>query len=504
MNDTWRFARSPTRSVRAEAFDGLRGKGARSMKHAVLGLTLLAASIMLADRGMAADPSAADLALGTIERRATEAAIWGMPAVNYDLMLQEMLTKTAGKVNQVIYWGRPLDWRNQTLTPNPDTLYFMAFLNTKDVGPIVIDVPPAGAAGSMNANIVNVWQEPLEDAGLLGVDKGKGIKLLMLPPGYPGPIPGGHTALRPGTFGSYALIRSNLPSHGDADVAKSLAYGKRVKIYPLSQASKPPPTVFTDVKDVVFDSTIRYDESFFEGLNRIVQSEPWLDRDRVMIDQLRTLGIEKGKPFAPTAETKQALAAGIREAHLVLAARYDAGLPPFFDGTHWTFPAPPELVQAAAARFAEPNSYPVDARGLAYHYAFIGIKRLGAGQFYLISIKDKDGQGYDGARAYRLTVPPNAPVEQYWSVTAYDRQTHALIKNADRASRASNAAEVKKNPDGSVDIFFGPKAPAGKESNWVPTDPARKFELMFRLYAPTKALFDKAWKLPDVEKIAVQ
>jgi hypothetical protein len=138
------------------------------MRHAVLGLTLLAASIMLADRGMAADPSAADLAQGTIERRATEAAIWGMPAVNYDLMLQEMLTKTAGKVNQVIYWGRPLDWRNQTLTPNPDTLYFMAFLNTKDVGPIVIDVPAAGAAGSMNANIVNVWQEPLEDAGLLG------------------------------------------------------------------------------------------------------------------------------------------------------------------------------------------------------------------------------------------------------------------------------------------------------------------------------------------------
>src|SRR4029450_12554613 len=124
--------------------------------------------------------SAGDLSRRAIERRAVEAAIWGMPAVNYDLMLQEMLTKTQGKVNQVIYWGRPLDWRNQTLTPNPDTLYFMAFLNTKDVGPIVIDVPAAGAAGSMNANIVNVWQEPLEDAGLLGVDKGKGIKFLML------------------------------------------------------------------------------------------------------------------------------------------------------------------------------------------------------------------------------------------------------------------------------------------------------------------------------------
>src|ERR1700709_1891965 len=131
--------------------------------------------------------------------RAVEAAIWGMPVVNYDLMLQEMLSKTPGKINQMIYWGKPLDWKNQTLTPNPDTLYFMSFLNTKDVGPIVIEVPPATADGSLNANFVNIWQAPLEDAGLLGVDKGKGLKLLMLPPGYMEKTPDGYTALQPDT-----------------------------------------------------------------------------------------------------------------------------------------------------------------------------------------------------------------------------------------------------------------------------------------------------------------
>jgi hypothetical protein len=470
------------------------------MKKLLISAIALVATISQAS--FAQMPTPEQLAQRSIERRAVEAAIWGMPVVNYDLMLQEMLTKTAGKVNQMIYWGRPLDWRNQTLTPNPDTLYFMAFFNTGDVGPIVIEIPPAGADGALNANIVNIWQQPLEDAGLLGVDKGAGIKLLMLPPGYSDKIPDGYAALRPGTFGSYGLFRSNLKSHGEADVAKSVAYGKRIKFYPLSQASAPPAVVFTDVKDVLFDSTIRYDESFFEGLNRIVQSEPWLDRDRVMIDQLKSLGIEKGKPFAPSAATKQALANGIREAQMSLAARYDAGLPTFFEGTHWTYPAPPELVQAAAVDFAEPSAYPVDARGLAYSYAYIGIKRLGAGQFYLITIKDKDGESYDGGKTYRLTVPADAPVQQYWSVTAYDRQTHALIKNVNRASRASNSAEVQKNANGSVDLYFGPKAPAGKESNWVPTDPGRKFELMFRLYAPTKALFEKAWKLPDVEQVS--
>ena len=75
-------------------------------------------------------------------------------------------------------------------------------------------------------------------------------------------------------------------------------------------------------------------------------------------------------------------------------------------------------------------------RGLTYTYAYIGIKRLGAGQFYLISIRDKDGDSFDGSKTYRLTVPPNVPVEQYWSVTAYDRETHALIRDMPRASRS--------------------------------------------------------------------
>ena len=438
-----------------------------------------------------------------VRSRAIEAVIWGMPAVNYDLMLQEMLTKTPGKVNQVIYWGKPLDWKNQTLTPNPDTLYFMTFLDTKDVGPVVIEIPPADANGSLNTNIVNVWQVPLEDAGLLGVDKGAGVKLLMLPPGYKEQVPAGYEALQPGTFGSYALIRSNLKSHADADVAKSIAYAKQLKVYPLSQASNPTATVFTDVNDILFDSTIRYDDSFFTHLDRIVQSEPWLGRDRAMIDQLRSIGIEKGKPFAPDTATKQALADGVADAHAWMAAKYDAGLPPFFEGTHWTYPAHPELLKGASESFEGANDYPVDWRGITYTYAYIGIKRLGAGQFYLINIKDRAGESYDGSKTYRQHVPPNVPIEQYWSLTVYDRDTHALVKNVDRASRASNNADVKKNVDGSVDLYVGAKAPAGQEANWIPTDPARQFELMFRLYGPKKELFDKVWALPDVENISV-
>lgn len=301
------------------------------------------------------------------------------------------------------------------------------------------------------------------------------------------------------TYGGYALLRSNLKSHAPADVTASIDYAKRAKIYPLSQAANPPATKFTDVQDVDFNSTIRYDASFFDNLHRVVQEEPWLDRDRAMVDVLRSVGIEKGKPFAPDEATRRQLDEGMKEAHAWLEARYDAGWPPFFDGGHWRPAAPIALIRAAQAEFNEPDAYPVDTRGMVYTYGYIGIKRLGAGQFYLIGIKDKDGNALDGAKTYRLHVPPNVPVEQYWSLTAYDRETHALIKGMARASRASNVAEVQKNPDGSIDIYLGPTAPTGKESNWIPTDAKRPFELMFRLYGPKKALFDKAWTLPDVE-----
>jgi hypothetical protein len=220
-----------------------------------------------------------------------------------------------------------------------------------------------------------------------------------------------------------------------------------------------------------------------------------------MIDPLKAIGIEKGKPFNPDAAMKATFAAATQEAHVLLEAKYDAGLPPFFSATsRWTFPAPPDLVKEGQSGYADPNQYPVDSRGLAYSYAYIGIKRLGAGQFYLISIRDKDDDAYDGGKTYHLRVPPNAPIQQYWSVTAYDRETHALIRNMPRASRSSQIPEMQKNADGSIDLYFGPKAPAGKETNWVPTEPARKFELMFRAYGPSPAFFEKSWVLPDVEK----
>jgi hypothetical protein len=210
---------------------------------------------------------------------------------------------------------------------------------------------------------------------------------------------------------------------------------------------------------------------------------------------------EKGKPFKPDEQARRILAAAAREAQAVIAMQYEAGfVPPFFEGGHWAVPIPKETLEGMGTAFADPNSYAIDGRAAMYAMAYCSAKHLGAGQFYLVAIHDSVGRPLDGQKTSRLTVPANAPVTQYWSTTAYDRQTHALIRETSRSSLASNTDGVQKNPDGSADIYFGPKAPAGKASNWVPTN-GRDFEILFRLYGPEKAFFDKAWKLPDVELV---
>jgi hypothetical protein len=142
----------------------------------------------------------------TIHRRAVEAAIWGMPIVNFDLMYQA-LSRMNGTFNQVVYWSRLPDWKNQTLTPNPDSIYLMPFIDTKDVGPMVLDIPPADD-GTIVGSVMDCWQAALEDVGPAGVDAGKGGKCLILPPNYTERVPEGYIAMPSENYEGYALLRS--------------------------------------------------------------------------------------------------------------------------------------------------------------------------------------------------------------------------------------------------------------------------------------------------------
>jgi hypothetical protein len=444
--------------------------------------------------------AADDLLRRASERRAIEAVNWGMPAVNYDLMLQAAIRDAKGAANQIVFWSRLPGWKNQTLTPNPDVIYVMPFFNTKEAGPMVLEIPPAGD-GSITGTIMDCWQSALEDVGPAGRDRGRGGKYLILPPGDEAAAPEGYLALPSLTYQGYALLRSILKDGSDDAVASAVAYAKRIRLYPLSRAAHPPATRFVDAVDVIYDATIPYDLRFFLSLDRVVQMEPWLERDKVMIDWLKSLGIEKGKAFRPDARTEAMLKKAAGEARAWLDARYESGFPIYYEGRQWAFPATPELAETIPTFYETDEAYSVDDRGLADSYAFSTVKHLGAGQFYLMATKDRSGRPLDGGAGYRLNIPAHAPVRQYWSAVVYDRATHALIRDVPRASRSSQASDLKKNGDGGVDLYFAPKAPPEQETNWIPTSAGGRFEVLFRLYGPEKPLFDKSWTLPDIERL---
>ncbi len=188
--------------------------------------------------------------------------------------------------------------------------------------------------------------------------------------------------------------------------------------------------------------------------------------------------------------------------HAWLDSRYEAVFTTtFYDNANWAFPGSPELVEASEAGFNDPDSYPVDDRGITHSWAFFSAKKMGAGQYYLMTINDKDGNPLDGAATYRLAVPPDVPVTLYWSTTAYDRNTHTLIRDMPWASRSSNTPGLHVEDDGSVDLFFAPAPPAGNETNWIPTRWGSRFEVLGRFYGPQKPFFDKTWRLPDIERV---
>jgi hypothetical protein len=440
----------------------------------------------------------ATLSRDLFNSRAFETVIWGMPIVNSDRMFQAM-KKAGGNYNQLVYWSGPSDWKNQTLTPNGDAMYFMPFINTKEAGPMVLEIPPAGE-GSIVGSLMDYWQMAIEDIGTAGIDKGKGGKFLILPPDHSGTIPPGYIPMRSYTYQTYALLRSIPKSTSEADTKTAVEYGKRIKLYPFSQKNAPPNTTLIDVRGQVFDATIPYDASFFESLNNMIQLEPWLERDRVMINILQTIGIEKGKPYAAATAKAAQIAEAAQKAKVWLANYYETSYEPFFPSSKWFLPADPALIKATSGSYADRSIYPLDSRACTYYAAFSGVKHLGAGQFYLFVSRDKNNNILDGSKNYKLHVPPSVPVNQYWSLTLYDFDTHAFIRDVAYPSRSSLNPAIKKNADGSVDIYVGPEAPEGSKDNWIPTRKGGRFEGLFRLYGPTEAFFEKkVWVLPDFE-----
>jgi hypothetical protein len=439
-----------------------------------------------------------DLTRRIIERRAVEAVIWGMPLVNTDAMRQAYFRDVAAKYNDICFFSKPADWRFQVTTPNASTNYVYFNFNLKD-GPIVLEVPAAVGAGLLGS-LIDAWDVTTAGIGPEDENHGTAAKYLLLPPDFSRAERSGFISVRFPTYNGYSLIRAIPAGSTPADVAASLALVKKLRVYPLAQAANPPEQRFIDIHGKTFDGVASFDESFFESLARMVQEEPVQPRDLVAMGMLKSLGIEKGKRFKPELATQRIL----KEAAQEMLAAFVEGMRNFgaqwwADG-HWCLPDTRGVKTNFSYETAD--DLDVDARGLSNFAAFGFPKRVGQGGSiaYIIAFVDRGGEPLSGEHGYSVRVPANVPAKQYWSMIAYDSHTNAFVRESPVVTLDSYNQGMKKNADGSLHIHFGPKAPTGKESNWIYTAPGRGWFAGFRLYDPDKAFFDKTWKLPDIEK----
>ena len=245
-------------------------------------------------------------------QRATQTAIWAMPGVALVDFVKATKRDLGGKMNDVVYLTKPLDSKHGFLTANDVTAYGWGNISTAK-GPVVIEVPAATDKVSYFGSIVNAWQQPLEDIGPAGADKGKGGKYLILPPDYEGDIPKGYIPIKSDTTELGFSFRPRL--YNDATDADAAEYAKTIKVYYLSEAKNPPATTFLDATHKPYGGLPTYDHTFFQDINQLVQNNPVRRQDKAMIALLKGLGIEKGKPFNPNDDQKRAINEGVKLAY---------------------------------------------------------------------------------------------------------------------------------------------------------------------------------------------
>ena len=468
------------------------------MSRLIKGIAL--ASLLLAGPLVMSQTSAESIEYQMIVQRASEAAIWAMPAVSvYDIELS-IQRDLSGTFGDIAYFSQPMTSRHGFLTANDVTPYVTSAQSCMDA-PLVIEVPPAGEKASFFGTIVDAWQTPLADVGPPGDDKGEGGKYLFVPPGYQGEIPeNGYLVYYPKTYGVHFAFRPVARNGGTHEDQAN--YARTLKVYRLSEADNPPENTFIDAYPERWNTLPTYDMTYFQDLNTVIQREPVLERDKAMMALLASLGIEKGKEFKPKPATEKAMLEGLQRAYDWMQDYFiNHSTIPWWEDRQWQVWQFAKGQPEAGFPYVADDRVLIDERaGGSYFWITYLPKVLGGGTFYLTGLRDKDGELMNGEDTYKLTVPADTPAKDFWSVIVYSMQTKGFVEGVDRVGLSSQQIDqMAKNDDGSVDVYFAPNTPQGMESNWIPT--GEDFFLLFRLYGPDQPLFEKTWTLGDVEKV---
>jgi len=451
-------------------------------------------------------------------QRSTQTYLWAMPLIN-TLGMQVGSEKTFGAGYNVLpIWKQRLDAKTLVTTPNSDVLYAMSYVDLGKDGPLVMEAPPM-----LQGILLDYWQRPIPvdggkffgDVGLFGPDRGKGGKFLLLPPRYKGAVPKGYFVYRSGTYNVFIFLRGFYED--PKNLTPAVAHLERTKIYPLNGEAGAKPMKFPDASGVPVNMLPISDGSAFDQLKLLVDREGDNLAGSDWLGMLAAIGIVKGQPFTPDAHTREILdraaKTGYKTSRVIGFEEEVNGrsfrvfpdrrwLNPLADGT----PSNPSGALNLSWINVAGDYLDLDTRiwfFTDYYSVSPGMisKIPGKGAGYMIAFTDGAGTPLSGGGTYRLNLPANIPAANFWSVALYEAENASGLANGQPFPSVGSRDKPAQNADGSTELYFGPKAPEGKQGNWLATVPGRGYFAILRLYGPTEAAVEKTWKPGDIEKM---
>ena len=447
--------------------------------------------------------------------RGVEAFLNFIPAASIEGLRIGMKEMKLTKSNQCLILDNLLDSNSLFLTGNTDTVYASVILDLEKDGATVVEIPKGSGPGTVN----DAYFRFVIDMGIPGPDRGKGGTYLILPPDYKGklnpPEGGMETRMRIGgvrkkvfvskskSYTNWLILRGFLVD-GKTDSAVKM-FKEGLKVYSLAKAKNPPKMEFVSGSGKAFNTIHANTYEFYKELNHVIQKEPIGLIGPELRGLLSAIGIEKGKKFAPDARMKKILhdsiAVGNATARSIWLKPRDPSAYLYKNSGWYT-----GFVGGSYQWLKNGGRY-LDARTLFFYSATVNtpamaLKMIGKGSQYAFNATDSKGNFLDGKKSYKLNIPKNVPAKDFWSVVAYDPQTRSELQTSQRFPSKNNKRDkLMVNKDGSVDLYFGPKAPRGKKANWIETVPKKGWFVLIRLYGPLEPWFDRAWQPGEFELI---
>jgi hypothetical protein len=432
--------------------------------------------------------------------RGVETFLNGIPAASVEAIRRGLVDVGATEAHHLVVTDNLMDSKPLFLTANTDTVYAFNSFDLEKTGPLVIEVPAGSGPGTVN----DAFFRFVVDMGAPGPDRGKGGKYLILPPGYEGEVPEGYHVAKSSSYINVFVLRGFLVE-GKPDAAAN-KFSEEVKIYPLAEKANPPEMVVISGSDVHYNTIHSNDYSFYEELSDVINREPVDFIDPELRGLFASVGLQKGKAFDPDPAAKktliEAVAVGNATARAI-AFRTPHEESYLYENSVWQ-----EGFIGGDYQWLKDGGKGgryLDARTMFFYVATVNTpamvaKMVGLGSQYAAAMRDGQGDAFDGAKSYRLNIPADVPAADFWSLVVYDTQTRSELQTSNPFPSLNNKRnELTENSDGSVDVYFGPKAPKGKEKNWIETVPGKSWFVILRLYGPLEPWFDKTWQPGEIE-----